>query len=131
VQQVVDVVDVVRRLVAPARLAELRRVGPERRLGDEAVRVAPVEAGGQRRGRARQLPEAHLRVPPDLLHERPRGFVAGRAAFLEGVREVGQEHRLGRDRRVRAAVEDQPEHRRPRAVVADDEEGVRHRRAML
>ena len=95
-QQVVDVVDVVRRLVAPAPLAVPRRVGLERRGRDEAVRVLPAEPGRHLGGCGGS---SHRRTfgcsQPPACHPR---LLNARAAGVERGREVGQEHRLGRDR---------------------------------
>ena len=128
-EQVVDVVDVVRRLVRPAGLAELLRVGGERRLHGEAEparRVAGERDGGRAAG---QLPERDLRVLPGEPGQLLRGLRVSRAALLPHRGEVREVHRLRRDRHVGARVEDQPQHRRAGPVVAHDEERRRHGRA--
>ena len=128
-EEVVDVVDVVRRLVRPAGLAELLRVGGERRLHGEAEPARRV--GGERDGgrTAGQLPERDLRVLPGEPGQLLRGLRVSRAALLPHRGEVREVHRLRRDRHVGARVEDQPQHRRARPVVAHDEERRRHGRA--
>ena len=76
---------------------------------------SPAGSGGRLAG---EPPELHPRVVP-----RGAQHVLRR---LSGI-DVEQEHRLGRDGDV-AAVEDEPQHRRPGAVVAEEEEGeARHR----
>ncbi len=116
--------DVVRRLVAPARLAlalcvELEE-GADRRLRVDRVEraVAP-----------QQLARVEVEVTPLAVPgDHAVGLLAGDALLPGGLDQRGDEVGLGRDREVRMGVEHQPQQRRPGAGDADDERDGRSRR---
>ncbi len=115
-------VDVVRCLVTPARLALLLGVelveGAHHRLDIEGL--DRLEPGAELLGI-----EVEVR-PTAVLGEPLERHLRRHRHRLEHLDQIGKEVRLGRDRELRMRVEHQPQHRRAGAADADDERGGCH-----
>ena len=112
-------VDVVRRLLAPARLALLLGVELVERAQDRSdlERLGGLEPASERLGVEVEV------FPPPVLGEALEDALGRRLALAEHGDQVGDEVGLGRDRQLGVGVQHQPEHGRAGAADADDEGG--------